>query len=148
MARPIVVRDLKDGEVLLPEGASDSNMHVVASGAISVAKKAEGGTRTTRHLLGLGDPVGELSFMDDTPHFAALVATGPTREYSLSREKLETLLDTHPRRLQGDALDHVRRARDPAAPEHADGRAAEPLRQDSRPPLGWRRTGRVRHVLA
>jgi CRP-like cAMP-binding protein len=97
LARLIVVRDLKDGEVLLPEGVSDSNMHVVVSGAISVAKKGEGGTWNTLHLLGPGDFVGELSFMDDAPHFAALVASGPTRVFSLSRDRFETLIDTHPR---------------------------------------------------
>ncbi len=42
LARLIVVRDPKDGEVLLPEGVSDSNMYVVVSGAISVAKKGGG----------------------------------------------------------------------------------------------------------
>jgi CRP-like cAMP-binding protein len=62
-----------------------------------VAKKGEGGKWNTLHLLGSGDFVGELSFMDDAPHFAALVASGPTRVFSLSREKFESLIDTHPR---------------------------------------------------
>ncbi len=97
LAKLIVVRDLKDGEVLLPEGVSDSNMHVVVSGAIAVAKKGEGGKWNTLHLLTPGDFVGELSFMDDAPHFAALVANGPTRVFSIGRDKFESLIDTHPR---------------------------------------------------
>lgn len=97
LAKLIVVRDLKDGEVLLAEGVSDSNMHVVVSGAIAVAKQGEGGKWNTLHLLTPGDFVGELSFMDDAPHFAALVASGPTRVFSLGRAKFETLIETHPR---------------------------------------------------
>jgi CRP-like cAMP-binding protein len=97
LAKLIVVRDLKDGEVLLPEGVSDSNMHVVVSGGIAVAKQGEGGKWNALHLLTPGDFVGELSFMDNAPHFAALVASGPTRVFSLSRDKFETLIDTHPR---------------------------------------------------
>jgi CRP/FNR family cyclic AMP-dependent transcriptional regulator len=97
LAKLIVVRDLKDGEVLLAEGISDSNMHVVVDGAIAVAKPGDGGKWNTLHMLTPGDFVGELSFMDNAPHFAALIASGPTRVFSLSREKFETLIDTHPR---------------------------------------------------
>ena len=43
-----------------------------------------------------GDLVGELSFIDETPHDASLVANGPTRVFGLERAKLESLLLTHP----------------------------------------------------
>ena len=46
--------------------------------------------------LSAGDLVGELSFLDETPHYAALVAIGPTRVFGLERAKLEALLRPDP----------------------------------------------------
>ena len=44
-----------------------------------------------------GDLVGELSFMDDEPRYAALVASGPTEVLCLRRSDFETLVDHEPR---------------------------------------------------
>lgn len=97
LARLITLHDLKDGEVLLREGQSDSNLYVVVSGEIAVGKPDDLGKWHTLHALVPGDFVGELSFMDNEPRFAALRAVGSTRVFSLNREKFETLLDSHPR---------------------------------------------------
>lgn len=97
LARLIEIHDLKDGELLLEEGRRDSTLHVVVAGAVNVAKHGEEGRWNTLHTLTQGDLVGELSFMDDEPRSASLVASGQTRVFSLRREQLETLLDTHPR---------------------------------------------------
>ncbi len=97
--------------------------------------------------------------MDDTPHFAALVATGPTRVLSLSREKFETLLDTHPRAVYKTMRSIMRVVHaiqrrlsmqmascrtTSSRPTAATSRAGS---RQPRPPSGWRRTGRVRHTL-
>jgi len=97
LSRLITIHDLKDGEVLLREGQSDSNLYVVVSGEVAVSKQDEGDKWTILHALVPGDFVGELSFMDNEPRFAALRAVGTTRVFSLNREKFETLVDSHPR---------------------------------------------------
>ena len=92
----IRVRTLAPGETLLPEGARDGVLHVIAAGRISVVKS--GPERlTVLHTLGPGDLVGELSFMDDVPRYAALVADGPTEVLCLSRTDFESLVDKQPR---------------------------------------------------
>jgi Cyclic nucleotide-binding domain len=66
-------------------------------GVLAVAKRSEpNGKWVILHGLMKGDTAGELAFMDGKPHYAALVATGPTRVFSLEREKLESLLERHP----------------------------------------------------
>jgi CRP-like cAMP-binding protein len=50
----------------------------------------------TLFTLNPGDLIGELSFIDATPHYASLVAKGPVRVFGLEREKLESLVDSHP----------------------------------------------------
>jgi CRP-like cAMP-binding protein len=91
------LRSLQDGEIVCDEGQSDSKLHVVMSGALNVSKREPGGNGwTTLYALTAGDLVGELSFIDETPHYAALRAAGPTEILSLDRKDLEKLLESHP----------------------------------------------------
>jgi CRP-like cAMP-binding protein len=97
LAKLISFHELKDGEILVREGESDSNLYVVVDGTIAVAKQDAQDNWTTLHTLGKGDLVGELSFMDDEPRYACLRAQGPTQVFSLNRGKFETLLKTKPK---------------------------------------------------
>ena len=90
------LRTLGDGEVLLPEGARDGHLHVVERGRIDDFKDGPHG-RTLLHTVEPGDLVGELSFMDDEPRYATLVASGPTEVLVLDRRDFETLVDREPR---------------------------------------------------
>jgi CRP-like cAMP-binding protein len=97
LSQHVKLRTLKDGEVVCDEGQSDSKLHVIVSGAINVSKREPGGKGwTVLYTLTAGDLVGELSFIDETPHYAALRAAGPTEILSLDRHDLEKLLDKHP----------------------------------------------------
>ena len=96
LADSLVLRDLRPDEVLVKEGRSDNHLYVVVSGAIGVVRNAGTTERVTLLTLTTGDLVGELSFIDDTPHYASLVAIGSTRVFGLEREKLESLLLTQP----------------------------------------------------
>ena len=97
LADLVTVRDLADGEVLINEGESDNHIHVIASGALNVVRQSDpSGKPIYLYMLNAGDLVGELAFMDGKPHYAALIANGPTRIFSLEREKLESLLERHP----------------------------------------------------
>jgi CRP/FNR family transcriptional regulator, cyclic AMP receptor protein len=96
LAGLVTTRDLADGEVLVHPGESDNHLHVVVSGMLAVASRGDDGKWVTLHALTKGQTAGELAFMDGKPHYAALVATGATRVFTLEREKLESLLQTHP----------------------------------------------------
>ncbi len=89
-------RDLAPDEVLVAQGASDNHLYVIVRGALSVIRNAGTPERVTLLTLTAGDLVGELSFIDETPHYASLVATSPTRVFGLERERLELLLGTDP----------------------------------------------------
>jgi CRP-like cAMP-binding protein len=97
LSKLVKLRALRDGEIVCDEGQSDNKLHVVVSGAINVSKRDPGGKGwTTLYTLTAGDLVGELSFIDETPHYAALRAAGPTEILSLERRDLEKLLDKQP----------------------------------------------------
>jgi CRP-like cAMP-binding protein len=96
LADNLSFRDLAPDEVLVAQGTSDDHLYVIVQGALGVVRNAGMPERVTLITLTAGDLVGELSFIDETPHYASLVATGPTRVFGLERERLEALLDKHP----------------------------------------------------
>jgi CRP-like cAMP-binding protein len=98
VASIVSVRELQDGDVLLAEGARDGVLHVIVSGRIAVSRHDEHGPGwNVLYHLESGDLVGELSFMDDAPRYAALVASGATRVLVLNRKDFETLIERQPR---------------------------------------------------
>jgi CRP/FNR family transcriptional regulator, cyclic AMP receptor protein len=92
----IKLRQLADGETLVGEDARDNNLYVLVQGTLKVVRNLGNADEVTLFSLNAGDLVGELSFIDDTKHYAALVAQGDTLVFGLGREQLESLLPTHP----------------------------------------------------
>lgn len=96
LAANLAFRELAPGEVLVRQGTSDNHLYVIVEGALSVVRDAGSAEHVTLLTLTAGDLVGELSFIDETPHYASLVATGRTRVFGLERQRLEGLLATEP----------------------------------------------------
>jgi len=96
LAKLVHLKALADGEILLPEGARDPVVHVVVEGHVQVVKDSAHG-RTLLHTLKPGDLIGELSFMDDEPRYATLLASGPSKVLCLGRADFEMLLESEPR---------------------------------------------------
>ena len=88
--------DLADGDVLVRAGKADNHLHVVVSGALGVVTNADTADRVIVATLATGDLAGELGFVDGTERHASLIAIGGARVLGLEREKLESLLTTHP----------------------------------------------------
>lgn len=96
LAATVAVRDLRPGEVLVREGASDDHLYIVVSGSLGVIKAVGTDNELTLNVMRPGDVVGELSFLDGATRFASLVAMGETRVLGLSRGDLEAMLDRDP----------------------------------------------------
>jgi len=92
----VEVDEYADNDVVVAEGAKDDKLRVVLSGALAVAKKSSESEWMRLNVLTAGELAGELAFLDSRPRYAALVALGPTKLFSLQRAKLESLLDTQP----------------------------------------------------
>ena len=96
LASHLRFRDLERGDVLVHQGTSDNHLYVIVGGALSVVRDSGMAEPITLVTLTAGDLVGELSFIDETPHYASLIATSPTRVFGLERQQLEALLATEP----------------------------------------------------
>ncbi len=89
-------RELKEGEILVREGAPDDHFYLVVKGAIGVVKNAGSPDQVTLNTLSAGDFVGELSWLDGEPRYASLVAENAVRVLGLQRTTLEGLLTKDP----------------------------------------------------
>jgi CRP/FNR family cyclic AMP-dependent transcriptional regulator len=92
----ITLRDLKDGDILVKEGDADNHLYAIDKGLLCVVKNVGTSDAVTFFTIGTGDFADELGFMDGTKHYASLIASGDTRVLGLEREKLESLLASHP----------------------------------------------------
>src|SRR4030095_1920608 len=96
LADLMTLHDLKEGDTLAKESTVDNHLYVILSGVLGIVKNAGSENAVTINTLHAGDLVGEMGFMDGTELYASKVALGDTRVLTLEREKLESLLDTHP----------------------------------------------------
>ena len=96
LADVLTLRDLREGEVLVREGSSDSHLYIVVRGALAVVKNAGKPDEVTFNTLTPGDLAGELGFLDDLERYASLIAREGTRVLGLERGRLEGLLSAHP----------------------------------------------------
>ncbi len=93
LAGVIALRELADGEVLVREEVSDTHLYVLITGSLAVARGAGKADELTLFTLNPGDLIGELSFLDDTVHYASVISRGPSRVFGLERAQLESLLE-------------------------------------------------------
>jgi CRP/FNR family transcriptional regulator, cyclic AMP receptor protein len=96
LAHLVEIRDLADGDVLVQEGTADDRLYVVAEGLVGVVKYRDSENPLTVATLDVGALAGEMGFVDGTQYRSSLVALGRARVLGLARERLESLLATHP----------------------------------------------------
>ena len=96
LADIIEVHSLSDGDILISEGHTDNRLFIIDKGRIEVARGTQGGNWVTLAILKDGDFAGEMGFIDGSSHSATLRSTGEARVLSLSRDALESLIDSHP----------------------------------------------------
>ncbi|MCL2297316.1 MAG: cyclic nucleotide-binding domain-containing protein [Proteobacteria bacterium] len=97
LASLIEMHDYQEGDVLVRERTSDENLQVVVKGSLGIIKNFGTPDQELLNTITVGNFAGELGFMDNAARYASLVALAPTQTFTLSRTKLETLLDKDPR---------------------------------------------------
>ena len=97
LAELVEGRILKDADILIREGEVSNELYVVVSGNLAVTRESGKGDLITLHVLRQRDLAGELGFLDGLEHSATLRAIGQTEVFSIKRDRLESLLDSHPR---------------------------------------------------
>lgn len=99
LARQLTLQSFAAKQVLAREGSADNRLYVVVSGSLSVVKQHGDADEVLLHTLNPGDFAHELGFLDGAERYATLVATTDASVLVLERERLEALIDSHPRVL-------------------------------------------------
>jgi CRP/FNR family cyclic AMP-dependent transcriptional regulator len=96
LVKVLTASKLKQGDVLIREGARDDSLHVVISGRIAATRDTGNNDTVTLHVLHEGDIAGAMGFIDGKEHSATLLALSDTDIFSLQRQAFESLLDEYP----------------------------------------------------
>jgi CRP-like cAMP-binding protein len=88
--------ELKDGEYLISEGATDDSLHVLLSGKLEVVKSTGADETASLAILRAGALAGELSFVDGAKHTVGLRALTDCQVLSLKRAEFEKIVDEDP----------------------------------------------------
>ena len=84
----------KGGDVLIREGEPVKNLYVLLSGAVSVFKKKADGKQALVAIVGRGDVLGELSFLQSACASATVKANKPFTALVIDQKDLHRLLVT------------------------------------------------------
>lgn len=96
LAKVLSTRRLKADEILIQENLTDDSLHVIISGRLAATCNTGNNDYVTLHTLRAGDMAGAMGFIDGAEHSATLRALSDTEVYTLKRQDLESLLDSHP----------------------------------------------------
>ncbi len=87
----------KDSEFLYKKGDLENSFYIVTKGRFGIINEIEKDKKPRiMHVLEKGDLVGELSFIDDTPHTASIMALGDASVLCFKAEDIKPLVTEEP----------------------------------------------------
>jgi CRP/FNR family transcriptional regulator, cyclic AMP receptor protein len=90
-------RRLKDKEFLFRKGETTSSFYIVTEGRLAlVREKINEDKEIILHVLEKGDLVGELSFIDQTPHAMSVCSLGDAAVLCFRADDIKPLITEHP----------------------------------------------------
>lgn len=92
MARTGIKRAFADGDTIIEEGVRGDSLFILLEGNLRIEDSKIGTIAT----LGTGEIVGEMSFVDDAPPSASVIADGDCSILELSHAALEARMDEDP----------------------------------------------------
>lgn len=96
IAQVAVERKVPKGEIIFEEGESAEGFYVVLTGRVKVYKLSWEGKEQTLHILGPGEPFGEVAVFAGERFPAHAQALEPSRLLFFPREGLLSLIRRHP----------------------------------------------------
>lgn len=95
--RAATERRLKDDEFLFRQGEDSSGFYIVTEGRLALVREtSKVGKEMIVHVLEKGDLVGELSFIDQTPHRLSVRALGEASVLCFEADGIEPLITEQP----------------------------------------------------
>ena len=81
-----------DGDVILPEGAPGTGLHIIETGEVVVSKRGSDGKDVVIDTIGQYAHFGEMSILDNQPVNCTITASGPIDVLVMTRTQFFNLL--------------------------------------------------------
>jgi CRP-like cAMP-binding protein len=81
----------KEGAILIQKGKRANGVYLLLKGSARVVIPSQ-----ASRILGPGEICGEMSFLEDSPASASVIAEGNVEAYHLDRTTLQTLFELYP----------------------------------------------------
>lgn len=91
-----IVRRYEEGAVIITEGASGGQLHVLYTGKVRISKVVPGVGEEALAILGPGDFFGEVEFFDHVPASAHAIAHTGCEVFSIPHEEMAELMRSRP----------------------------------------------------
>ncbi|WP_417822410.1 cyclic nucleotide-binding domain-containing protein [Terasakiella sp.] len=92
MARAGTKKSISDGDVIIQEGVGNPDLFILLQGILRIEDAKIGPIAE----LGTGEIVGEMSFVDNAPPSASVIAKGDCMVLQLSHDLLESRIEADP----------------------------------------------------
>lgn len=90
------IRRYPQGAVIITEGASGGQLHVIHTGKVRISKVVPGVGEEALTILGQADFFGEVEFFDGVPASAQAIAHTECDVFSIPHREMEELMRTRP----------------------------------------------------
>ncbi len=101
LAERLTLTRFDAGDVICRQGSDSDELFFLAQGRLQVAVSDHEDLDRGIGVLSAGSIFGEMSFIDDTPRSASVIALEPSACYVLTRSDLMALQESHPEVSQG-----------------------------------------------
>jgi CRP-like cAMP-binding protein len=92
LSKDMVEKTYASGDIVLKEGEASGALYLILSGSVAVQKKVEGDQSKVVARLEAEEFFGEMSFLENQPHSATIVAQEETTIFLLPRTALNELI--------------------------------------------------------
>jgi len=97
LARAVVSRAFRAGQLIFDQGDKGSEMYIVAEGHVNIHLPGDASRRVSLKDISRGEYFGELALFDDKPRSASALATTDAVLLELTRQTLSDYLERRPR---------------------------------------------------
>jgi len=84
--------ELEIGDILINKGHTIENLYIILSGKLSIV---DGESEKNIALIGSGEIVGEMSFLESRPPSVSVIATEPSSVFNISKELMNKRLSNN-----------------------------------------------------
>jgi CRP-like cAMP-binding protein len=85
------------GDTVFKDSEEGHSLYIIKKGEVKACKTAPDGELFTLTILKDGEIFGEMSFLDERPHSAAMIAVSDVETYIIEKSDFDTIVDEHPR---------------------------------------------------